>query len=61
VSVLFADLSMIDKKSIIYTAIAGGYDTLKPPIGAGEGDYDSPLRIAFMDNVDVRQVGNRLP
>jgi hypothetical protein len=48
-------------RSIIYTAIAGGYDNLKPPRddvspGRPEDDLpgqDVPLRIAFMDNPDL--------
>ena len=36
-------------RSIIYTAIAGGYDNLKPPWGDAPG---SPARIAFVDNPD---------
>jgi hypothetical protein len=37
-------------RAIIYTAIAGGYDNLKPPMNAGEPEQDRSLRIAFVDN-----------
>ena len=39
---------MTDRKSIIYTAIAGGYDNLKPP--RGDLPTDGPARLAFVDN-----------
>ena len=37
-------------RSIIYTAIAGGYDNLKPPWG---DNPNSPTRLAFVDNPDL--------
>jgi hypothetical protein len=44
--------------SVIYTAITGGYDILKPPAGIEVPGQDVPLRIAFMDDPDLQSRSN---